>query len=77
MSELEQETSTYLKDVLIGEHVAAFVTGTVLGFTIAYGLLKFCPPADTHTPRKRKLEELIDLNDGFCAKKPRKSYTLE
>ena len=45
MSELEQETSTYLKDVLIGEHVAAFVTGTVLGFTIAYGLLKFCPPA--------------------------------
>ena len=22
--------------------------------------------SDTHTPRKRKLEELIDLNDGFC-----------
>ena len=38
--------------------------------------------SDTHTPRKRKLEELIDLNDGFCqtppsAKKPRKNYTLE
>ena len=38
--------------------------------------------SDTHTPRKRKLEELIDLNDGFCqtppsAKKPRKNYTLD
>ena len=38
--------------------------------------------SDTHTPRKRKLEELIDLNDGFCqtppsAKKPWKNYTLD
>ena len=32
----------YLKDLLIGEKVAAIVTGTVLGFTIAYGLRKFC-----------------------------------
>ena len=45
MSELEQETSTSLKDLLIGDAVAAFVTGTVLGFTIAYGILKFCPSA--------------------------------
>ena len=33
---------SYLKDLLIGEKVAALVTGTVLGFTIAYGLRKFC-----------------------------------
>ena len=35
------------------------------------------------TPNKRKLEEIVDLNDGFCqtpppsAKKPRKTFTLE
>ena len=45
MPELEQETSTSLKDLLIGDAVTAFVTGTVLGFTIAYGILKFCPSA--------------------------------
>ena len=36
----------------------------------------------SETPRKRKLEEIIDLNDGFCqtppsAKKARKRYSLE
>ena len=35
----------------------------------------------SNTPIKRKLEQIIDLNDGFCqtppsAKKPRKKYTL-
>ena len=36
----------------------------------------------SNTPIKRKLEQIIDLNDGFCqtppsAKKARKTYTLE
>ena len=36
----------------------------------------------SETPKKRKLEEIIDLNDGFCqtppsAKKPRKRYTVQ
>ena len=43
MSDLEQETSTSLKEFLIGDNIKAFITGTVLGFSIAYGLLKFCP----------------------------------
>ena len=40
------------------------------------------PSEMSETPKKRKLEEIIDLNDGFCqtppsAKKPRKRYTVQ
>ena len=54
------ETSTALqnvKDFFIGDPVVAFVTGSVLGFALAYGLVTYCPQA-------RKFLR-IDENRGF------------
>ena len=50
MSQLEQETSTSLKDLLIGDEIKAFITGTIIGFAMAYGLLKFYPQLVTPNP---------------------------
>ena len=33
------------KEFLIGDPLTAFVTGTVLGFALAYGLVTYCPQA--------------------------------
>ena len=45
------------KEFLIGDPLTAFVTGTVLGFALAYGLVTFCPQA-------RKFLK-IDENRGY------------